>query len=164
MSTQITLAGGAVAMVDAVDGDLAAASWFRNANGYAICNIGARPGRQTARMHRIIMRRVLGRELERWEMVDHIDGDPLNNRRGNLRLATNSQNQFNRDLPAHNRTGYKGVSLNSPSCTQRPYQAAIMVNRKKIYLGSYPTAQEAARAYDDAARRLAGEYARGNFS
>jgi hypothetical protein len=95
-------------------------------------------------------------------VVDHINGDRLDNRRANLRLATDSENMFNVDLPAQNTTGYKGVYRNSPTCRQ-PYQAAITVNRKKIYLGSFADPREAARAYDEAARLYAGPFARGNF-
>ncbi len=106
------------------------------------------------------MNRMVGRDLGRHELVDHIDGDALNNRRDNLRLCNSSENAFNRDLPAHNTTGYKGVSRNSEGA-RRPYQASITLNRKKIYLGSYYTPQEAARAYEQAARRIAGDFHRG---
>lgn len=153
--------GRKAAQVDDIDADLAALTWNVNSSGYAVRN-GERPRRITIRMHRVIMRRMLGRELERWELVDHINGDPLDNRRSNLRLANNSENAFNRDIPAHNTTGYKGVSRNSTACTRRPYQASITVNRKKHYLGSYATAVEAARAYDAAARQVAGQFAKVN--
>lgn len=159
--TALTI-GRAVVYVDDIDADIMASTWYVNDKGYVVRRT-ARPWRAIVRMHRVVMRRVLGRELERWELVDHINGDRLDNRRANLRLCNNSQNGFNRDMPAHNKTGYKGVSLNSVTCTRRPFQAAIVVNRRKIYLGSYATAQEAARAYDDAARQFAGQFARGNF-
>jgi hypothetical protein len=160
VTTQIK-AGRVVVLVDDADADLAAHTWHMTTSGYAGRN-AARPHRGKIRMHRVIMRRVIGRELERWELVDHINGDRLDNRRANLRLATNSENMFNVDLPAHNTTGYKGVYRNSPTCRQ-PYQAAITVNRKKIYLGSFADPREAARAYDEAARLYAGPFARGNF-
>lgn len=159
--TTITI-GRAVVYVDDVDADMAASTWFVNDRGYAVRR-AARPHRLNIRMHRVIMRRVLGRELERWELVDHINGDRLDNRRSNLRLCNNSQNGFNRDVPAHNSTGYKGVSRNTYQTGPRPFQANITVNRRKVYLGSFATAQDAARAYDAAARQLAGEFARGNF-
>lgn len=159
--TAITI-GRAVVYVDPEDADLALDTWYVNDKGYVIRRT-ARPRRLIVRMHRIIMRRVLGRELERWELVDHLNGDRLDNRRANLRLCNNSQNGFNRDVPAHNKTGYKGVSWNTYRTAPRPFQASITVNRRKIYLGSYATAQEAARAYDAAARQLAGEFARGNL-
>lgn len=159
--TTITI-GRAVVYVDDVDADIAMSTWFVNDRGYAVRR-AARPRRLNIRMHRIIMRRVLGRELDRWELVDHINGDRLDNRRSNLRLCNNSQNGFNRDVPAHNSTGYKGVSRNTYQTGPRPFQANITVNRRKVYLGSFATAQDAARAYDAAARQVAGEFARGNF-
>lgn len=151
----------AVVYIDQTDADLARHTWSLSGSGYAV-RLTARPRRMTTRMHRIIMERILDRPLERWELVDHADGDKLNNRRANLRLADNSQNQYNRDLPAHNTTGYKGVYRNSPG-NLKPYQAAITVNRKKIYLGSFHDPREAARAYDEAARAVAGPFARGNL-
>jgi len=160
VTTQIK-AGRAVVLVDDADADLAAQSWHVSTTGYAVRH-APRPLRGVVRMHRVIMRRVLDRELERWELIDHANGDKLDNRRSNLRLATNSQNEFNKDLPAHNTTGYKGVYRNSRTC-RIPYQAAITVNRKKIYLGSFADPREAARAYDEAARLYAGPFARGNF-
>lgn len=142
------------------DADLERESWFVNSHGYVVNNGSGSYAFQ--RLHRVVMARILGRELMRHELVDHIDRDKLNNRRENLRLATNSENMFNTELPAHNTTGYKGVYRNSAAC-KLPYQAAITHNRRKIYLGSFADPQDAARAYDEAARRLAGEFHRGNF-
>lgn len=160
MTTQIT-AGKSAVLVDDADADLAAHTWYVTTTGYAVRH-APRPWHGTIRMHRVIMRRILGRDLERWEVVDHINRDRLDNRRSNLRLATNSENMFNADRPRHNTTGYKGVYRNSAGC-RLPYQAAITVNRRKIYLGSFADPREAARAYDDAARRYAGQFARGNL-
>lgn len=148
-------------IVSDADADLSTETWFVNQRGYAVNNGPGRYGWQ--RMHRVVMARTLGRELGRWELVDHIDGDKLNNRRDNLRVCNNSENGFNRDLPAHNKTGYKGVSWNTYRDGPRPYQAAIVVNRRKRYLGSFATAEDAARAYDEAARAVAGDFARGNL-
>ena len=153
--------GRAAVYIDDDDADLAAHRWSINSNGYAV-RLTARPERVALRMHRVVMERALDRPLQRWELVDHINGDRLDNRRANLRLCTNSENAFNRDLPASNTTGYKGVSWNTRRTAPRPYQASITVNRKKHYLGSYATAVEAARAYDAAARQVAGQFAKVN--
>lgn len=147
--------------VSDVDADLATYTWFVNSNGYAI-RLTARPQHATVRMHRVVMERMLDRPLARYECVDHANGDRLDNRRENLRLCTNSENGFNRDLPAHNTTGYKGVYRATPGC-RKPWQAAITINRQKTHLGTFDTPQAAARAYDEAAQQLVGEYARGNF-
>jgi hypothetical protein len=146
--------------VDDADADLTGETWFVSRGEYVVNNGSGAYSWQ--RLHRVIMARVLGRSLGRWELVDHIDCDPLNNRRSNLRLCNSSENGFNRDRPAHNKTGYKGVSWNTYRDGPKPYQAAIVVNRRKIYLGSYADPCEAARAYDEAARRYAGQFARGS--
>lgn len=84
--------------------------------------------------------------------VDHIDGNPLNNLRSNLRLATASQNQANR--PTSNTTGYRGVYKSNSS-----YKALISVDGKDIYLGTFPAASLAAQAYENAAKKYFGQFA-----
>lgn len=110
-------------------------------------------------MHRIILARKLGRELLPTEKVDHEDGNGLNNRRSNLRLATTTQNNRNRGLQAHNTSGFKGVNWDE---RLQKYRAKITVNRKCIHLGMFDTAQEAADAYDGAACLCHGRFAKLN--
>lgn len=151
--------GNQIIHISTEDAILANEPWLINSRGYVI---GVPTGRYPfERLHRVVMSRALGRDLCRHELVDHINLNICDNRRENLRLATNAENQYNRDLPAHNTTGYKGVYRNGPN-SKRPWQAAITHNYRKLYLGSYATAEEAARAYDLAAKALAGEYARLN--
>lgn len=90
--------------------------------------------------------------------TDHINGDTLYNLESNLRVCTCSQNQMNRGKQRNNTSGYKGVSMNG-----RNWQARIRLNKKLIYLGTYPTPEKAARAYDEVAKRLCGEFATLNF-
>lgn len=144
-------------LIDNADLDLITATSFVNGDGYLFVR---RHGR-LVRAHRIIVGRMLGRELRADEQVDHINRNPSDNRRSNLRVCNHSQNMFNRGRNRNNTTGYKGVYRNSAGA-RRPWQARITENGKLQYLGSYDTPEEAARAYDRAARRLAGEFAQLN--
>lgn len=87
--------------------------------------------------------------------VDHINGDTLDNRRANLRLATARQNVRNSRKPRNSTTGYKGVHLDR---TQGTYRVQL-----RVAMSGFRTAEEAARAYDDLARKFYGEFARLNF-
>lgn len=87
--------------------------------------------------------------------VDHIDGDGLNNRRSNLRIGTNSQNQANRRR-AFGASRFKGVHHEKRG---KPWKAAIKISGEKIHLGSFDDEAEAARAYDRAALEHFGEFA-----
>lgn len=106
-------------------------------------------------LHRLIMTPAPG------ELVDHINGNKLDCRRSNLRIVTNAQNLWNRGITAHNTSGYKGVTYCSDTGRWR---AEIRVNRKRIHLGRFDHPEEAAKAYDDAARKHHGRYCRTNFA
>lgn len=91
--------------------------------------------------------------------VDHIDGDGMNDAWANLREATPSQNQINR-VSNKGTTQYRGVFRTKKS---RNFQVQIQVNRKRYYLGGFQKVEDAARAYDDAAVKYHGSFARLNF-
>lgn len=92
--------------------------------------------------------------------TDHIDGNGLNNQRNNLRLASKQQNSWNQRVSRVNKSGFKGVSWNA---RRKKWLAQMNVNGTYFYLGDHATPEEAARAYDNAARKHQGEYARLNF-
>ena len=89
--------------------------------------------------------------------VDHINGDGLDNRIANLRLATSSQNAANNRRKNPPASGFKGAYKSS---TGAGWFSHIYVGGKKIYLGSFSTAEEAHMAYVEAAERHHGEFAR----
>lgn len=87
--------------------------------------------------------------------IDHVDGNPLNNLRSNLREADRSKNAINTGLKKTNKSGYKGVHFK----TKGKWVAQITKNRKCHTLGIFSSAKEAAIAYNKAALELFGEYA-----
>jgi hypothetical protein len=88
--------------------------------------------------------------------IDHINGNPSDNRIENLRPATQAQNAQNRALLSTNKTGYKGVRTHKR--TNR-FQAQIWVKRKYIYLGTFDTKELAAEFLELAREMLHGDYA-----
>lgn len=89
--------------------------------------------------------------------IDHINCNRHDNRIANLRLVTVAENNRNRPKQSNNTTGYKGVTLHR---TTGRYEAKISANKKRYFLGSFPSAEEAFRAYSEAAKTLHGIHAR----
>lgn len=90
--------------------------------------------------------------------IDHINENGADNRRGNLRPATRSQNAANRGKPCNNTSGYKGVVRD-----KRRWRAEVHTMGKIHHVGCFDTPEEAAIAYDIKAKELFGEYARPNL-
>jgi hypothetical protein len=109
--------------------------------------------RRAILMHDQIMNPPVGFEVDHRRRADTLD-----NRRGNLRNATKSQNNCNQGLRSDSTTGFKGVHLHGTG-----YQARVQVNGVRQYLGTFSTAVEAAYKYDVKALELHGEFAVLNF-
>lgn len=139
---------GKVALVD--DEDFIKVNdfkWYRSGK-YPVRSLGKRPNRTKISLHRFLM------NPNKKMMVDHINGNGLDNRKSNLRICTNSQNIMNAKKSEQRSSKYKGVCRN----TARPWRAYI---GRKI-LGSFATEKEAAQAYNSAAKKIYGDFARLN--
>jgi AP2 domain len=153
----IPLTQGQNAIVDAADFDfLNQWNWYAR---WRQKSLSFYAGRHSGDGHQIWMHReILG--CGPGEQGDHRNHITLDNRRENLRKATKGQSSANRLLSRNNKTGFKGVSFNKDS---HRWTARVQADKGKRFLGYFDTAEQAARAYDRAARELHGEFAVLNF-
>ena len=93
-------------------------------------------------------------------VVDHIDGNGLNNRKSNLRICTKAQNVHNSRPRTNTSSKYKGVFWNKAN---KKWSATIHKGDKWTYIGGFDDEKEAARAYDRKAAEFFGEFAYLNF-
>ena len=131
--------------------------WWVNGDGYAIRSRLKTDGMKTRGsilMHHQVIRPVSGCD------IDHINGNPLDNRRCNLRIATRSQNNMNRFHKLPNASSkYKGVCWRS---IPKLWKAYIKINKRQIHIGYFRSEVAAAIAYNQAAIKYFGEFARLN--
>lgn len=155
MPKEIQLTQGQVAIVDDW--------WFDELNQYnwqAVWNLGTKSyyARRNSLDHKtIIMHRVIA-GAKRGEVCDHSNHNTLDNREENLRVCTSSQNNMNRGKKLGTSSEYKGVTPHGSG-----WRARIKISRMNHYLGTYKNPEDAAKAYDEAAKRLHGEFATLNF-
>lgn len=150
---QIPLPNGDCTVVDDEDFDvLNRHKWSVTNKGYVV-RAGPRPKRRQILLHRVVNQTPDGLQ------TDHINGNKLDNRRCNLRSATNTTNQWNsKHAPRSTNThGFKGARFDKRF---NAYHSQITVNGKSHYLGYFKDPQSASKAYFAAAKRLHGEFAR----
>lgn len=161
MVKKIPLTQGKHALIDDEDYE-----WANQWKWYAHCNKGryyvvrsqcvktdnGEPLILGIRLHRLLMERVIGHTLESCEFIDHINHNPLDNRKENLRIATPRQNAQNRKHPGKSK--YPGVTWDKIT---KNWRATIQLNGKRKTLGRFKTERLAAKAYESACREHAGE-------
>jgi hypothetical protein len=160
----IELTRGYVAMVDDADFErLNQWKWHVQPSGsgmYAVRRVVTAAGKRTIRY---LHHEVLGHPGGGGLVVDHQDGDPLNCRRGNLRLCTRGQNNMNRKPQSHNkwRSKYKGVSYRpgDKDGGKGAWVAVIEHENKQRYLGRFEDEYSAVKIYNVWAYRLHGKFA-----
>ena len=148
---EVEIAGGIKIKVDKEFWDrLHHLTWYLNSDGYVVATIYIGNGKQRSiRLSREIIGATVG------ILVDHKNGDRLDNRSCNLRVATPSQNMMNKKMQCNNLSGFKGVSHKS----RNSWQSSIKVDGVDIYLGSFSSPEDAHKAYRDAAIKAFGEFA-----
>ena len=154
----IHLTKGQIALVDAADYDRVAAYkwqavWSKTTKSFYARRSWMKDGiHHVEYMHRLIMGLTEGDRRQ----VDHREsGQTLDNRRGNLRVSTHSQQRCNARLMGNNTSGVKGVSLNKKS---GKWVAYIQIDRKFTFLGAFVTKDAAIEARRSAANMLHGEF------
>ncbi len=129
-------------------------SWYLCPNGYP---------RATINKKRVYLHRYLFEQIDNNLVVDHINGNILDNRKCNLRLCTTRQNIINSKPQKNKRySKYKGVSYCSTENRRKRWVAACEVYGKRVTIGRFHTEKEAAEAYNKKAYELFGEYAKLN--
>ena len=120
-----------------------------NANGYLATRVNV----QNLLVQRIVWKMVTGNEPP--EQIDHIDGNRTNNRFENLRGADANEGAWNRGMHKNNKVGMKGVTKRGNTFIARIYPKG-----EYIYLGTFKTAEEASKIYEETSKKIYGEFYR----
>ena len=162
---KIELTKGHSTIIDDADADLAEHKWHALTCGgkhtrsseryvYAVRKYNG----AVMLLHRVILERKIGHSLPKHIHTDHINRNTLDNRRGNLRMATRSQNISN-SKPRSDRTApYRGIELRDSG----KWRARISIGGAMKHIGTFDTPEEAAQAWNEEAKARSGEFARLN--
>lgn len=142
----IPLTQGKKALIDDDDFKIVSEYQWQYDHGYARGWVN----RKRVYMHRMLLKA---------SRIDHINGNTIDNRKSNLRPATQKENTFNHSRNKNNTSGFKGVSWHKSTNKWRAY---ISPNNKMKSLGLYSNKEDAARAYNEAAKEYFGEFAKLN--
>ena len=156
---EIKLTQGKVALVDDEDFEYLN-QWKWQANKKKSKKFYAWRGKKIDGRYRMIyLHRFLLKLTDKKIFVDHVNMDTLDNRKENLRICTHSQNQMNTNKNSRNSLGYKGITYDK---RVNRYYASITLDKKTFYLGGYIDPIDAAKAYNKAAIKFFGEFAKFN--
>jgi hypothetical protein len=153
MTKQIELTQEKYAIVDDEDFE-----WLNKSKWHYDTRYARRAG--TYGFGKIFMHREIARPGR--AVVDHINGNTLDNRKENLRICEQAENIKNKTIQKNSTSGYKGVSIVKGKKRDK-WTAMISINNQMTYLGTFSTPEDAARAYDSAANENYGRFAKTNF-
>lgn len=160
---KVPLSQGKFAIVSDEDAEIESyGNWVahKSGNHFYACYRGSTANRPRTWMHALVLERILNRSLKKGEIPDHINGDKLDNRRENIRLASRSQNEANKPPRGNCSSRFKGV------CWDREkglWRCMITINKRRIHIGYYKEEEDAAKAYNSKAKDIFGPFARRNL-
>lgn len=155
-TVEIQLTKGYVAIVDAIDGDLAFLNWHAAETFPGYVYAQRKPKRTHINLHNVVLERKLKRKLTNQERGDHVNGNTLDCRRANLRPATHQQNMQNRKRSVRNKSGVLGVHWIK---SKQKWRVRIRVEGKTRDLGDFKSLDHAAEVRRKAEVKYYGEFA-----
>lgn len=156
------LGAGKKALVDEEDyNKLNNRKWHLGKFGYPASYDPFGDGKRVEMLHRVVL------NLQKGELADHIDGNPLNCQKSNLRKCSWRENTRNRTKSKGKSSKYLGVCKRVIRYKDKKYpptySSQIMVDDKYIHIGTFKDEEMAAKAYDKKAKELFGDFAKLNF-